>query len=230
MFFRKKRAAKKAARAEHRQHILADIDERLAEAQGLQDPGEKILKLKKLEDDIEQSSKEIGGNADTAAFMRGFGAFGITFGPSLVGCIWLAATLSNPWFMALMIPGIWGASKFTAWQHDRLEDRLREENEDFYKGISERTQTVRNLSDTLINNDWPAIAQSPKAQQVLNDIPRLREKYAAAFVNGVKDGGISTPAPAVNDHDALNDVVVQKPIGIGHSLRFKKSAAPGGNR
>ena len=229
MFFRKKRAAEKAARDADRQHILDDIDTRFAEAKSLADPAEKILKLKKLEDDIEKSSKGISDEASGAMLGRGFrDGFGV-FSTAATVSIWLACCV-NPWFLALMIPGLYATGKIGSWSARRLEDRRCEENAEFFTDISERTQAVRLLCGDLVKNDWSEIAKSPEAEKVFDAVPILRAKCATAFAKGVSSGDIPVRdnGPSVSGAEQLaqDAVVARRPIEVSHSLRFKKPAAP----
>jgi hypothetical protein len=226
MFFRKKRAAEKEARDLKREKILEDFDNRLDEAEALSDPAEKLLKLKRLEDDIEKTSKDMWDDANGAVFMRGFGTgFGI-FGASTAGAIWLAVGLSNPWLGLVIIPGTWAATKIGVWRAERLEDRLHEENFSFAANLGGRKGVLTTLTDKILKNDWSAIAKSPKAKDAAAAYPALSEKFAAAFCKSAKENDVAAPAPApvANDHDAKDAVVVQEPIEVKHSLKFKRRA------
>lgn len=224
MFFRKKRAAEKEARSAHRRDILTDIEERINALYYIKGSGEKLLKLKELDERIEKSSNDISSKAGGDVFGRGFGLGTCLLGLLAVGGAAVAMTFGFWAFAAVIIPGAVISCKVSSRSASRLETELAEENKSFFADMSEKAALVRNVSSAIIDNDWAQIAKSPQAEKIFEAIPRLRAKCATAFAKGAASGDIPVQDNRIEipEVDAQSAVVLGKSIGVTHSLKFKK--------
>ena len=227
MFFRKKRAAEKEARAARHHDILSDIEERINALYYIKDSGDKLLKLKDLDERIERSTKEVSERAGGDVFGRGFGLGTCLLGLLAVGGTCVAMTFGFWAFAALTIPGVIFSCKVSSRSANRLETELAEENKGFFADMNEKAALVRKVSDAIIDSDWAVIAKSPNAEKFFEAIPRLRARCATAFAKGAASGDIPVQdnQPKIPEVDPQNAVVLGKSIGVTHSLKLKKPNA-----
>ena len=193
MFFKKRRDAKKAAAEEVRQNIIDDFQNRYDDAGKSLDPAEKILKLQDISNDVDAVMDEIAGVAAKDAetkrkvFLWTAAPAGIAvsavYPPALLGLLGMGAS-------------VYGGKKLGQKFAEHAQRKNLEKEKPFVDKLINQKLQALTAQDKAVNDDAPAIAGSKSFEEVLNRVPRLREKFAAAY--GRKIAEEKTQAPAAS--------------------------------
>jgi hypothetical protein len=198
MFFKKRRDAKKAAAEELRQSIVDEFQDRYDAAGQLPDPGERILKLQDIANDVDAIMDELSGKAATnAERQRKLLVWTATPSAIVASAIYPPAILGIP----AMIGSVYGGKKLGKKFAESAERKNIEKERPFITKLEGQKSQALEAQDSLFNDNAPGIATSKHFEDVLAKVPRLREKFATAYAKKISEENTEKPAPANRRND-----------------------------
>jgi hypothetical protein len=200
MFFKKRREAKKAAAAELRQNIIDEFQERFDAAGKLPDPADRILKLQDIANDVEAVLDELSGNAAKNAEKKRK-LFVWTATPTAI----VASAVYPPALIGLagMAASVYGGKKLGKKFGEMAERKNLEKEKPFIDALKSQQTQALEAQDELVSTNAPGVAASKGFEEVLSRVPRLREKFAAAYGRKIAEETEQKPAPAQRRPDGL---------------------------
>lgn len=193
MFFKKRREAKKAAEAEFRQNIIDEFQGRFEAAGKSPDPAEKILKLQDIANDVEAVLDELSGVAAKNAEKKRK-IFVWTATPTAI----VASAVYPPALIGLagMAASVYGGKKLGKKLGEMAERKNLEKEKPFIDALKGQQAQALEAQDAAVNENARGIAASKGFDDVLQRVPRLREKFAAALGKIVTEQDNQKPTPA----------------------------------
>lgn len=193
MFFKKRREAKKAAAAEIRQNIVDEFQGRFDAARKSPDPADRILKLQDIANDVEAVLDELSGTAAKDAEKKRK-IFVWTATPTAI----VASAVYPPALIGVagMAASVWGGKKLGKKLSEMAERKNLEKEKPFIDALKAQQTQALDAQDALFSQNAPGIAASKGFEEVLTRVPRLREKFAAAYGKKIAEENAQKPAPA----------------------------------
>jgi hypothetical protein len=193
MFFKKRREAKKAREAEVRQIIIDGFQERIDEAQNLPDPGERILKLQEVAEDVDAVVDEMSGKAAMSAKTKQRIMFWTAMPAGIV-----ASAIYPPALLGLLGMGasVYGGGKLSKKFGERARQAHLEKERPFLKKLEAQKEKALAIQDALVIQDSAGVATSKHFTDLLAKVPRLREQFAVAYSRKVTEEQAQKQAPA----------------------------------
>ena len=197
MFFKKRREAKKAAVAEARQLVLKDLRDRFDAAQDCTDPAEKFLKLEEIRQAVDAATGTLKGDITKRAGENGE----LTFLGSMsagTATAWVVAGLHFPPLLGLLgiVAGTMGGVRAGKQVAQRSRQKQFEANRPFINELeAEKTKAVA-AADVLIETRLRDIASSPRFDEVVAKVPRIREHFTKAYGRKIaEENAFDAPQP-----------------------------------
>lgn len=196
MFFKKKREAAKAQQEEVRNAVLGSFDAKLEEALKTRDPAERILALEEHKKAVDTFLDAANGNLVSEAKKKWMlGYIGGTLGSNLAMDAVSIMLIGVPTSVLFIIPSIIIGSFAGAKRSEKALAKLVEQNADFFAAIRGKKDDAEKALDKILETDMRDLAESPKFQQALQAVPKLRDKFADAYKKHVIEGGLSKDEP-----------------------------------
>jgi hypothetical protein len=181
MFSSKKREVKQNAAEEAQATILQGFEESLAAVEKLQDPGEKLLRLQKVQEDIDAiivaTKTDIRSRSQNKWLAPYLSITGGSFGAT--GLLIVLAHISVA--PLLLLPAVPVGAYVGFRRSAKEKERLTLASSEFFKNLETRKAQAATLSENLVKTELPAIARSGKFKDLLAVLPSLRDQCAAAF-------------------------------------------------
>ncbi|MEZ0225930.1 MAG: hypothetical protein ACAH83_15350 [Alphaproteobacteria bacterium] len=193
MFFKKRREAKKAAAAEVRQNIIDEFQGRFDEANKSPDLSERILKFQDIANDVEAVLDELSGTAKKDAEKKRK-IFVWTATPTAI----VASAVYPPALIGLagMAASVYGGKKLGKKVGEMAERKNLEKEKVFIDALKGQQAQALDAQDELVSTNAPGVAASKGFEEVLSRVPRLREKFAAAYGKKIVEENGQKPTPA----------------------------------
>jgi hypothetical protein len=166
---------------EARLNLLQGLREKLDAALGADDPAERLLTLGAVAECVRQvrdkATRDIGAEArgwetpPMAAILVCLSA--VVFGSFAVGLPGLGILLGIP---AGMAGAYWGESVIS-----KKEARIKGDNKAFFDGLDKIETAATQAGTAILCDQLPALAQSPKLEELHRRVPNLGDLFAKAF-------------------------------------------------
>ncbi len=196
MFFKKSREAAQAEIAEAQAQLLKTFDDKHAEALQSRDPAERILKLEDQKLAIDTLIEATQGKLNSKAKGKWLlGYLGGTFGSNIAFDAISILTIGVPVSALMMIPSVVIGFMTGGKRVEKAQAALLKENEPLFAALREKKVKADLAIDTAMQADMRDLAESPKFQEALQRVPRLRDKFAEAYRKHVIEGGMSGDTP-----------------------------------
>lgn len=206
MFGLKSRKEKKALHDAAMQKQIAAINESVARAENCADPGEKLIMLDKLAENLKDQYKSLILDRDfslagTASlfghifgFVAGAAGTGVATGLGLAkAATLLAVTLPNIAIAPIVAAGILGGVgvwKLLGKVEPKIEKADYEKNKELYTTLDESRKKVARLTEEVMALDLKAFASSKVFDTLYDRYPSLKDRF-------VKEAFRQTSTPAV---------------------------------
>lgn len=196
MFFKKRREEAKAKEEAARQTLLKTFDDKHEQALQPRDPAERILKLEDQKQAIDAFLDVAQGKIVSEAKSKWMlGYLGGTLGSNLAFDAISILLIGIPTSFLMIIPSIIIGYMSGAKRVDKMQQRLQKENEPLFAALRERQDKADQAIDKIAEGDMRDFAESPKFQELLQRVPRLRDKFADAYKRHIIEGGLSGDKP-----------------------------------
>jgi hypothetical protein len=198
MFFKKSREAKQNAVLAARADIILGFQTRLAEAKALADPAERLLKLAEVAEAVDSLSQKTSGELSSKnqnkMFAPYLGAAGTGLGATgaLVTFLHLSAAVIG----AAALPVTLAAVGIGYARVKRAEKRTAAETKPFFDRLAEISGEAKQGADQVIREHLRELSNSPRSEELLQRVPRLRDEFSAAFMKGGPAQPERRPLPA----------------------------------
>jgi uncharacterized membrane protein len=188
MFFKKRRDAKETAMADARRAVLKDLRDRFDAAQDCLDPGEKLLKLEEIRQMVDAATGALKGNIAEKAGQAGELTMLGTMSAGTASA-WLVLGLHFPPLLGLVgivagtVGGVRAGRKMIV--HSRQKQFAK--NRPFINDLeAEKTKAVA-AADVLLETRLRDIAASPRFDDIVTKVPRVRDHFTAAYARKVAE-------------------------------------------
>jgi hypothetical protein len=186
------------------------IDAKIAEAEGVTDAAEKILKLQKLQQDIrtadwkvDNEQSRIVKQKSSKSFIKGSSA-GVTGGLAAVAAGAFLITPPIAVFTGLGLLGFYAGAPFEKKTKKSLNAFIAEQSgpETFSKRMSDKAEAVRAMLDeTVANCDLDKVAQSPSFSKAFKSCEPLADRFGAAAAARAALGDRTPERPKASAND-----------------------------
>jgi hypothetical protein len=192
MFGRKSREQRNE---EIRQNMLKGFQAQFDQAQQCTDVTDKFLKLEEIKSAIDATDTSLRADITQAASAKGTKLFYATVsGGTAVGILALVGLHFPPLFiLAGPAFGYYYGSKAgreVAWS---AQEEALQQSKPFLDALQEQRVKVTAATDEIEKTHLREIAQSPRYAEVLKNVPRLRDQFAAAFGREVSEKAPEAP-------------------------------------
>ncbi len=184
MFFKKRREAKKAAAAEARQNVIDGFQGRIDAAKKLDDPGETLLKLQDVANDVEDTLSMLSGAAVKDANLKQKLMFWTTMPAGIAVC-----AIYPPAILGLlgMSASVYGGRKLSSKFAEHAIKKNLEKERPFIDALAAQKTSALNAQDEIVVKNPRGVAASPHFTDLIARVPRLREQFAAAYGRKVNE-------------------------------------------
>ncbi|TAL27262.1 MAG: hypothetical protein EPN97_17955 [Alphaproteobacteria bacterium] len=194
MFFRPNRREREE---ETRQSLLKELQRQIGEAKECPDVAEKYLKLEQIRTIIETTDSTLRDMIKEEAVSKGQRLFIGTFGAgTAVGAMALVG-LHFPPLLVLIGPALGyyygnraGRDLAATTQDERLK-----EAKPFLDALDLERGTINAAAAEIERTHLRDLAASPRYEEILKKVPRLRDQFAAAFGKQVASEEAKAPQP-----------------------------------
>ena len=182
MFFKKRRDAKKAAVVEARRLVVKDLQDRFEAAQNCTDPAEKFLKLEEIRQMVDTATSELKGTINRKAGENGELTFLGTMSAG-TATAWVVAGLHFPPLLGLIgiVAGTYGGVKAGRKMLVHSFRKQLEQNKPFIDALEAEKDKAVAAADILLETRLRDMAASPKFDDLVNQVPRVREHFTKAY-------------------------------------------------
>jgi hypothetical protein len=180
MFSSKKREAKQNAAEDAQKAILQGFEESLTAVEKLGDPGEKLLSLKKIKNDIDAVIAGTKTDIYSLSQNKWLIPFSISIGGA--GAVGVLASVVHIALVPLIaLPACLVGSYVGLRRVAKEKERLTQASSEYVGALETKKVQAATLSENLIKAELPGIATSTKFADLLAVIPSLRDACTAAF-------------------------------------------------
>lgn len=195
MFFRQRRAEKKAAAENLKQDILDGFEGRLKEVvDSKAEPGEKLVRIEELIASVDllvaETKSELMGKAKKRRLTTYLG----TAGPLAVGGTAGLIAIGLPFMAPALIPGILAAALVAEESGKSKYSKSLEKSEGFFAQLRERQDGMRTAADRIIERELEQLTDSPHFEGLLERMPRIKDAFVEAAIKR-KKGAEKMPKP-----------------------------------
>ena len=194
MFFRRNRREREE---ETRQALLKELQRQIGEAKQCPDVAEKYLKLEQVRTIIEATDATLRDTIQDEAVSKGQRLFIGTFGAgTAVGALALVG-LHFPPLLVLVGPALgyyYGNRAGRDLAATTQEERLTEARP-FLDALDAERSTISSAAAEIERTQLRELAASPRYEEILKKVPRLRDQFAAAFGKQVAAEETKGPQP-----------------------------------
>lgn len=194
MFFRRNRRERED---DTRQSLLKELQRQIADAKECPDVAEKYLKLEQIRTIIEATDSTLRDTIQDEAVSKGQRLFIGTFGAgTAVGALALVG-LHFPPLLVLVGPALgyyYGNRAGRDLAATTQEERLKEAKP-FLDALDAERGTISSAAAEIERTQLRELAASPRYEEILKKVPRLRDQFAAAFGKQVAAEETKNPQP-----------------------------------
>lgn len=194
MFFNRNRRDREE---DTRQDLLKELQRQIVEAKQCPDVAEKYLKLEQVRTIIETTDATLRGAIQDEAVTKGQRLFiGTVSAGTAVGVLAFVGLHFPPLFV-LAGPAIgyyYGNRAGRDLAATTQDERLKEARP-FFDALDAARGTIANAAAEIERTQLRALAASPRYEEILKKVPRLRDQFAAAFGKQVADEEAKGPKP-----------------------------------
>jgi hypothetical protein len=188
MFFKKRRETKKAAVEDARQVVLNDLQERFDAAQKCADAGERFLKLEEIRDFVDEVVKQLKGHAAEGAVDKGQFAMLGTMSAGSVAAIAVVGFSFPPLLgLAAIAGGLYGGVKAGRAVVQSSYRNLLAHNRPFINALEAQRDQAAEAADALLETRLRDMAASPRFDELVQKVPRVREHFTAAYARKIAE-------------------------------------------
>lgn len=180
MFFKKSRREREE---ETRQSLLKELQRQIGEAKQCPDVAEKYLKLEQVRTIIEATDETLRGTIKDEAVSKGQRLFIGTFGAGTAVGVLALVGLHFPPLFVLAGPALGyyfgnraGRDLAATTQDEHLKDA-----KPFLDALDVERNNVSTAAAEIERTQLRDLAASPRYEEILKKVPRLRDQFAAAF-------------------------------------------------
>jgi hypothetical protein len=200
MFFRPSRREREE---ETRQSLLKELQRQIGEAKECPDVAEKYLKLEQIRVIIETTDSTLRDTIKDEAVSKGQRLFIGTFGAgAAIGAVALVG-LHFPPLLVLAAPALgyyYGNRAGRDLAATTQEERMKEA-QPFLDALDVERNNIGSAAAEIERTQLRALAASPRYEEILKKVPRLRDQFAAAF--GKQVAAEETKAPQLKGPDGF---------------------------